>query len=228
MYDASNDTDVQSEANLYAKPRCHMKWLHFIQKEIEQKKFIQEMKPQDKASSSYAHRKLQELPFVKNLKENALTVINSNKTLEITSKLRNIDKKDIDTVQIFIKTVQARTQVMAFIPLKYTDPRGSRYFSLLPLYKADPKSIQIDAQSFWKLAKQCDNEIKRGQKSYKAFESLSSCSKKNMIITDGYAISFMFKKSVSIQDEPRSEPKAPKEFVDIVDDADIWTVDQRQ
>ncbi|WP_461043427.1 hypothetical protein, partial [Streptomyces sundarbansensis] len=77
---------------------------------MEQKKFIQEMKPQDKASSSYVHRKLQELPFVKlntskyrSLKENTLTAINSNKTLEITSKLKNIDKKDIDAVQTFIK-----------------------------------------------------------------------------------------------------------------------------
>ncbi|CEG67919.1 hypothetical protein RMATCC62417_04267 [Rhizopus microsporus] len=40
-YDASNDADVPSEANLYTKPLCYMKWLHFIQKEMEQKKFIQ-------------------------------------------------------------------------------------------------------------------------------------------------------------------------------------------
>ncbi|CEG76753.1 hypothetical protein RMATCC62417_11610 [Rhizopus microsporus] len=89
-HDAFNDADVPSETNLYAKSQCYMKWLHFIQKEMEQKKFIQEMKPQDKASSSYVHRKLQELPFVKklntskykSLKDNTLTAINSNKALE--------------------------------------------------------------------------------------------------------------------------------------------------
>ncbi|KAG1178819.1 hypothetical protein G6F70_000510 [Rhizopus microsporus] len=59
MYDDSNDADVLNEVNLYAKPQCYMKWLHFIQKEMEQKKFIQEMKLQDKASISYVHRKLQ-------------------------------------------------------------------------------------------------------------------------------------------------------------------------
>ncbi|CEG76574.1 hypothetical protein RMATCC62417_11458 [Rhizopus microsporus] len=88
---------------MYAKPQCCMKWLHFIQKEMEQKKFIQEMKPQDKASGSYVHRKLQELPFVKklntskykSLKENTLTAINSNKSLKITSKIRNIDKRTL-------------------------------------------------------------------------------------------------------------------------------------
>ncbi|CEI96741.1 hypothetical protein RMCBS344292_10895 [Rhizopus microsporus] len=134
-YDVSNGADVSSEANLYAKPQCYMKWLHFIQKEMEQKKFIQEIKPQDKASSSYVHRKLQELSFVKklnkskhrSLKENILTVINFNKTLEITSKPKNIDKKDIDAVQTFIKTVQASIQYKTYMPLKYTDPRVSRY-----------------------------------------------------------------------------------------------------
>ncbi|CEG81450.1 hypothetical protein RMATCC62417_15654 [Rhizopus microsporus] len=97
---------------------------------MEQKKFIQEMKPQDKASSSYVHRKLQGLPFVKklntrnyrSLKENTLTTINSNRALEITSKLRNIDKKDVDAVQSFIKTVQARIQDKNFMPPKYTNP----------------------------------------------------------------------------------------------------------
>ncbi|KAG1225090.1 hypothetical protein G6F67_009383 [Rhizopus microsporus] len=147
-YDVSSDTDVPSEANLYAKTQCYMKWLHFIQKEMKQKKFIQEMKPQDKASRSYVHRKLQELPFVKlntskyrSLKENILAAINSNKSLEITSKLKNFDKKDIDAAQTFIKTVQTRIQDETFMPLKYTDPRGSRYFSLLPLFKIDSKSI---------------------------------------------------------------------------------------
>ena len=181
-----------------------MKWLHFIQKEMEQTKFIQEMKPQDKASSSYVHRKLQELSFVKKLntnkyrqlKEYTLAAINSNKALETTSKPNSIDKKDIDAVQTFIKTVQASIQYKTFMPLKYTDPRGSRYFSLLPLYKIDSKSIQIDAQAFWRLAKQCDNKIKPGQKNdndlilwyfnvfdfskigYKTLESLTSRSKK--------------------------------------------------
>ncbi|ORE02867.1 hypothetical protein BCV72DRAFT_233934 [Rhizopus microsporus var. microsporus] len=58
MCNASNDADVSNEANMYSKPQRYMKWLHFIQKEMKQKKFIQEMKPQDKASSSYVHRKL--------------------------------------------------------------------------------------------------------------------------------------------------------------------------
>ncbi|ORE05927.1 hypothetical protein BCV72DRAFT_329867 [Rhizopus microsporus var. microsporus] len=84
MYGASNDADVPSEANLYAKPQCYMKWLHFMQKELEQKKFIQEMKPQDKAACSYVHRKLQEFPFVKNLN---------------TSKHRSLKEKHIDRYQ---------------------------------------------------------------------------------------------------------------------------------
>ncbi|CEI88896.1 hypothetical protein RMCBS344292_03272 [Rhizopus microsporus] len=99
---------------------------------MKQKKFIQEIKPQDKASSSYVNRKLQELPFVKklntskyrSLNENTLAAINSNKALKMTSKLKNIDKKVIDVVQNFIKTVQARIQNKTFMPLKYIDSRG--------------------------------------------------------------------------------------------------------
>ncbi|PHZ16467.1 uncharacterized protein RHIMIDRAFT_266181, partial [Rhizopus microsporus ATCC 52813] len=41
------------------------------------------------------------------------------------------------------------------------------------------------------------------------------CHCRNVITTDGYAVSFVFKKTVSIQDEPRREPKAPKDFADI-------------
>ncbi|KAG1211636.1 hypothetical protein G6F69_004417 [Rhizopus microsporus] len=197
---------------------------------MEQTKFIQEMKPQDKASSSYVHRKLQELPFVKklntskyrSLKENTLTAINYNKTSEITSKLKNIDKKDIGAVQTFIKTVQARIQGKAFISPKYTDPRVSRYFFLLPLYKIDSKSIQIDTQAFWRLAKQCDNKIKPGQKNN---NDLTLCLRTNVITTDGYAVPFIFKKTVVIHDESTKAPKTPKDFVDIVDDAKIWAVD---
>ena len=123
--------------------------------------------------------------------------------------------------------------------------------------------VYIDAQSFWKLAKQCDNKIKPDQKNdndltlwycnvfdfskigYKTLEILNSRSKKftyvclhgfsvglnkcchcrNVIATDGYAISFMFKKTVSIQDEPKRESKTPKDSADIVDDAEIWAVD---
>ncbi|PHZ15925.1 uncharacterized protein RHIMIDRAFT_54808 [Rhizopus microsporus ATCC 52813] len=47
----------------------------------------------------------------------------------------------------------------------------------------------------------------------------------NVITADGHAVSFMFKKTVSIQDEPRREPKTLKVFADIVDDAEIWAVD---
>ncbi|PHZ12845.1 uncharacterized protein RHIMIDRAFT_280697 [Rhizopus microsporus ATCC 52813] len=38
---------------------------------------------------------------------------------------------------------------------------------------------------------------------------------RNVIITDGYAVSFIFKKTVAIHDEPRREPETPKDFADI-------------
>ncbi|PHZ16699.1 uncharacterized protein RHIMIDRAFT_247188 [Rhizopus microsporus ATCC 52813] len=46
---------------------------------------------------------------------------------------------------------------------------------------------------------------------YKTLESLTSRSEKfaNVITTDGYAVSFMFKKAVAIQDESKREPNTP-------------------
>ncbi|PHZ10819.1 uncharacterized protein RHIMIDRAFT_244703 [Rhizopus microsporus ATCC 52813] len=212
MYDASNDAD----------------------KEMEQKNFVQELKHQDKASSSYVHRKLQELPFVKklntskyiSLKENTLTAINSNKPLEITSRLKNIDKRDIDAVQSFIKTVQARIQDKTFMPLKYTKSRGSRYFSLFSLYRIDSKN-QTRSKNDNYLTLWYFNVFDFSKIGYKTLDSLTSRPKKlvNVITTNGYAVSFMFKKVVAIHDEPRREPKTPKDFADIADDTEIWAVD---
>ncbi|CEG81449.1 hypothetical protein RMATCC62417_15653 [Rhizopus microsporus] len=51
------------------------------------------------------------------------------------------------------------------------------------------------------------------------------CHCKNVITTDDYAVSFISKKTVAIHNEPRREPKTPKDFADIVDDAEIWVVD---
>ena len=51
------------------------------------------------------------------------------------------------------------------------------------------------------------------------------CYCRNVITTDGYAVPFIFKKTVVIHDESTKAPKTPKDFVDIVDDAKIWAVD---
>ncbi|ORE11411.1 hypothetical protein BCV72DRAFT_332249 [Rhizopus microsporus var. microsporus] len=56
-----------SVAFLLSSQRTMLPVMLMYQKEMKQKKLIQEMKPQGKASSSYVYRKLQELPFVKKL-----------------------------------------------------------------------------------------------------------------------------------------------------------------
>ncbi|ORE03854.1 hypothetical protein BCV72DRAFT_314262, partial [Rhizopus microsporus var. microsporus] len=227
MYDASSNADVPSEANLYAKPRRHMKWLHFIKQEMEKKKFIQEMKPQGKASISYVHRKLQKLPFVKKLntskyrllKKNILITINSNKTLEILIKRISMLFKPLSK--------QYKTRPSCFSnTLALEDQDTFLYF---PCTRLIPRVYRLTLKSFGDLPSNV-NKIKPSQKNdndltlwyfnvfdfskigYKTLESLTSRLKKLAY-------------TVAIQDEPRREPKTPKDSADSVDDAEIWAAD---
>ncbi|KAL0088925.1 hypothetical protein J3Q64DRAFT_1697197 [Phycomyces blakesleeanus] len=55
------------------------------------------------------------------------------------------------TVSNFVNTVKTRIKDDTFCPVKYTDKRGYRFFSLLPVYLFQGKSVQIDAHAFWRL-----------------------------------------------------------------------------
>ena len=64
-----------------------------------------------------------------------------------------------------ITSIQSRIEDGTFTPAKYTDRRGYRFFSILPVYSFAMKSIQIDAQAFWRLLKQSGIEnIPKGVK----------------------------------------------------------------
>ncbi|CEG81419.1 hypothetical protein RMATCC62417_15628 [Rhizopus microsporus] len=101
-YDASNDTDVPKGNGT--------KEVHSRNETSGQN--IKQLCPSEVTRASFCQEiELKQVQIIKN----TLIAINSSKTLEITSKLRSIDKKDIDTVQNFIKTMQARIQDNAFI-----------------------------------------------------------------------------------------------------------------
>ncbi|KAI8971534.1 hypothetical protein BDF20DRAFT_884991, partial [Mycotypha africana] len=68
-------------------------------------------------------------------------------------------------IQVFIDTVKIRINAGTFSPTKYTDTRGHRFFSLAPLYSVKTKSIQMDAQAFWRLVKEANVDgYKTGKK----------------------------------------------------------------
>ncbi len=60
--------------------------------------------------------------------------------------------QQVSVVQNFIDTVKTRIQDGTFTPAKYTDKRGClAFFPIAPIYSVQTKSIQIDAQAFWRL-----------------------------------------------------------------------------
>jgi hypothetical protein len=140
---------------LYFQSHMFFKWLFFLQQKTEENFYIQEKVPATVASKSYVYRKLKELPFIailnrksiKSLQEQVLICINSNVPLVLTKKLTELECH-LPVLLNFVKTVQARIKDGTFKSLKYTDQRGYRFFSLLPLYSFTLKSLQIDTQAF--------------------------------------------------------------------------------
>ncbi|KAL4215593.1 hypothetical protein AB4K20DRAFT_1991562 [Rhizopus microsporus] len=192
------------------------------------KVFIMENVPSKFASKAYVYRKLRELPFTgalikksfDSLREETLQSINSNKTFAPGKKLAKLTSQQL----------KQEYKDGTLTPAKYTDKRT--------------KSIQIDAQAFRRLVKQCGipnyfkgkktesdlidfyyhlfNYIKLG---FHTRDSLTSGKKKfkNVITTDGHSISFHFTRTVK---RSLATTKNPSDFIDdIRNDCDIWAVD---
>ncbi|ORE01851.1 hypothetical protein BCV72DRAFT_320049 [Rhizopus microsporus var. microsporus] len=193
---------------------------------------IMENVPSKVASKAHVYGKLRELPFTgilskkkfNSLREETLQSINSNKTFAPgKKKLAKLTPQQVSVVQNFIDTVKTRVQDGTFTPAKYTDKRGCRFFSIAPIYSVQTKSIQIDAQAFWRLVKQC------GIPNYPKGKKTESD------LTDFYYHLFNFTKlgfrtrdSLTSGKKFRSlaTTKKPSDFIDgIRNDYDIWGVD---
>ncbi|KAI7902761.1 uncharacterized protein BX663DRAFT_510396, partial [Cokeromyces recurvatus] len=115
-----------------------------------------EEKPVAVASKSYIYRKLKELTFTSILNRRSfeylqdlfLQSINSNAPLILGRKLAKV-KPHLPALETFVTSVKSRIADGTFMPEKYTDKRGYRFFTLLPIYSFEIKSIQIiDATAF--------------------------------------------------------------------------------
>ncbi|CEP15470.1 hypothetical protein [Parasitella parasitica] len=106
--------------------------------------------------------KSEELTSYTNLKEAVLVAINSNKPLKLSNKMKCLSS-DLEKIKTFTAATQKQIHDKTFRPLKFTDSRGSRMFSLLSSYDCKAKSVQIDQQAFWKIVNTCgktNQEIK--------------------------------------------------------------------
>ncbi|CEP15551.1 hypothetical protein [Parasitella parasitica] len=141
--------------NVYARPHHYLKWAHEIQREMSDKQFIQENVPQQTATPGYVYK---------------------------TYRLSTVSpKKDHKT---FIAATQKEIQDKTFKPLKCTDSRGSRTFSLLPLYDCKAKSVKLISKHFGRLSTLVAKQIKISKISINYNKDSSIGEKKQTSTTD--------------------------------------------
>ncbi|CEP16359.1 hypothetical protein [Parasitella parasitica] len=147
--------------------------------------------------------------------------INSKKTLQVSNKMNRLRSDDLGKISTLIAATQKKIQDKTFEPLKFTDSRGSRIFSLLPLYDCKAKSIQIDQQALWKII------FDISKLGFKNKQDLNNDKRLfwNLMQTNGYSVEFIFKKK-----PVKKSTSKPLTAVDFCEDINnnqvlIWGVD---
>ncbi|GAB5585820.1 hypothetical protein Unana1_00720 [Umbelopsis nana] len=117
---------------------------------------ILEPDPQNFASKGYIHRTLQEILAGTLVPKNALpslnaavhTAINGSTTLPYSRRIQHsaiLPKRDL--VENFVNTTVRELESNTFRPEKYTDPKGSRKFSLLPIFSMQAGHIALNKET---------------------------------------------------------------------------------
>ncbi|KAG0169462.1 hypothetical protein DFQ30_003588 [Apophysomyces sp. BC1015] len=208
-------TDVE----LNATPHLYIPWMYTILQRLEQNIFIQEEQPQDHVSAAYVHRNVHELID--------------------TSKL---SKKLIASLKHAVHSAIS-IENMTFRPLKYTDPRGCRRFSILPIYSFQCRHVTVDRQALGKLLRDAGTSPQHSVLSpeearriyfdmfwmkkigYSTIESLSTENSVfwDIIRTDGVDLEFVFKRP---KREPSKKRFTPADLQQLAaGGATIWGVD---
>jgi hypothetical protein len=111
-------------------------------------------RPQAFVTKAYIFRKLNELDQAaklakrafRSLQEAVLISINSETPLVLGSKLQRYEETgEVGLFKAFIEETSTQIKEGIFAPAKYTDPRGSRWFLLLPIHDYVPKNVTIDS-----------------------------------------------------------------------------------
>ncbi|KAL0073024.1 hypothetical protein J3Q64DRAFT_1702559 [Phycomyces blakesleeanus] len=158
-------------------------------------------------------------------REHVLISINSNQPLILGKKIQKIQTHKT-TVSNFVNTVEARIKDSPFCTVK--------------------RSVQIDAQTFWRLAKESGiedypksskNEEMLSDFYYKLFdfskigfrarESISIGRKifKNAVYSDGYSISFLFSRVSKKSNYNATQKKVVRFLNEIEDRCQVWVLD---
>ncbi|KAI9263631.1 hypothetical protein EDC94DRAFT_670893 [Helicostylum pulchrum] len=129
----------------------------------------------------------------------------------------------MENIKSFIQDTQKNIQENNFKPMKYTDPRDSRTFSLLPLYDCVSKSIQIDKQAFLRVIKTSTKKTNIPKN-----PTENDITDLNIIQTNGHSVEFTFKKKAAKKSQSKAtKGLTPKDFENEVknNEAVVWGAD---
>ncbi|KAI8372795.1 uncharacterized protein BYT42DRAFT_615999 [Radiomyces spectabilis] len=156
-----------NDITLNANPHLYLRWMLRVLERVERNVFVQEQCPPKYVSSAYVKRNVDEIMKGKHLSKKASsslnvavrTAIRQRSTLQLPRKVKLSDNdqcyRDLDQ---FIRQTVTEIEHNDFRPLKYTDPKGSRRFTLAPLMSFQKRHITLDVQAFSRLL--CSSGIK--------------------------------------------------------------------
>ncbi|KAI7898956.1 uncharacterized protein BX663DRAFT_489525 [Cokeromyces recurvatus] len=192
------------------------------------KMYIMEEKLVTVASKLYINRRLKELTFTsilnrrsfKSLQEQVLQSINSNVPLILGRKLSKA-KLHLPALETLVTSVKSRIADETFTCEKFTNKRGYRVFTLLPIYSFKTKLVQIDATAFWRLVK--ESNIENYPKSTKIEPDLLGFYYK---LFDFSKLGFRSRKESFTRKKAVQAKKQPADFLeDIENGCIVWRVD---
>ena len=256
-----------TEATVGARPHLYTPWLYHILKQMEKAIHIKEPVPQKKASKGFVHRKIVELinmktlprQFQHTLEHHILDCINSStpkekfvnrnftkqtkiskKTMNEVSKSKGRDLTSEEKLILdrFVEDTREEIITNTFRPSKYTDPRGARLFTVLPVYSLQVRHVPINEKVLKKLLKNqgvnyknksypriCFDTFNMKKVGFQDFEQLEGDKKKfvGVMRTDGVDLEFICERP-RVKAGPELTPSDVEAKINL-SNATIWGVD---
>ncbi|OZJ06847.1 hypothetical protein BZG36_00041 [Bifiguratus adelaidae] len=146
--------------NLSAHAHLYLPWFYKTLQRIEQKVFAQEPQPQTYASRGYVYRQLKSMtkaiPLPKKVCESLLVAVQqaiNNDLLPLYGKkvlsCTYLTVGHYMAFHEFIQQVTTAIKSNSFQPMKFTDPKGARRFTIVPVYSFQQRHIQFDSRTFF-------------------------------------------------------------------------------
>ncbi|KAI8393393.1 uncharacterized protein BYT42DRAFT_619241 [Radiomyces spectabilis] len=229
-------------------PHLYIPHMHEILEKFEQKIFIREETPQNFVSNAYIHRHVKEITKDTHISNKIFAPLNvavreairQRTFLNLPPRVRALPAEILNQLHQFIHETITAIATNNFRPEKYTDPKGTRRFTFLPIYSYQMRHVQFDRQSFSGILTTCklrnraipnETALKNAyfeifdmkKLGFRTIESLATDRRLfwNCMRTDGTDAEFLFRKPK----KPALPQWTPKALQRNLKNATIWGVD---